>query len=73
MESLQKAVEAKRKILQIMHTCIEKPRTDKKDNWPVVEKLEVEAHKRAKLLGVGGMNLKRLFAETGVQVTHGFL
>lgn len=25
-------------------------------------------HKRGKLLGVGGVNLKKLFAETGVQV-----
>ncbi|EFA06447.1 polyribonucleotide nucleotidyltransferase 1, mitochondrial isoform X1 [Tribolium castaneum] len=69
MESIQKATEAKQKILQIMHECIDKPRTVKKDNWPVSEKLKVEAHKRAKLVGVGGINLKKLLAETGVQVS----
>ncbi|VEN37554.1 unnamed protein product, partial [Callosobruchus maculatus] len=45
-------------------------RTDKKENWPVCEKLEVEAHKRSRLLGVGGYNVKKLFAETGVQVSQ---
>lgn len=34
------------------------------------EKLEIEPHKRSKLLGVGGINLKKLFAETGVQVKY---
>lgn len=45
-------------------------RNEKKENWPVCQKLEVEAHKRARLLGVGGTNLKKLFAETGVQVSQ---
>ncbi|XP_066139868.1 polyribonucleotide nucleotidyltransferase 1, mitochondrial [Euwallacea fornicatus] len=70
MESLQKASDAKKKILQIMHQCLDKPRRDKKENWPVLEKLEVEPHKRAKLLGVGGINMKKLFAQTGVQVSQ---
>ena len=69
MEAIQKATDAKHKIFQIMHECIDKPRTIKKDNWPVSEKLEVEPHKRSKLIGMGGMNLKKLFAETGVQVS----
>lgn len=68
MESLQKAADAKHKILQIMNECIDKPRTLRKDNWPVCEKLQVEPHKRSKLVGIGGINLKKLFAETGVQV-----
>lgn len=70
MEALQKATDAKGKILQIMHECIDKPRTEKKDNWPVTEKFEVEPHKRSRLLGVGGINLRKLFAETGVQVSQ---
>ncbi|XP_066245159.1 polyribonucleotide nucleotidyltransferase 1, mitochondrial [Euwallacea similis] len=70
MEALQKASDAKKKILQIMHQCIDKPRSGKKENWPAVEKLEVEPHKRAKLLGVGGLNMKKLFAQTGVQVSQ---
>lgn len=43
-------------------------RLQKKDNWPVIEKLEVEVHKRGKLIGPGGVNLKKLLVETGVQV-----
>ncbi|KAF4528142.1 hypothetical protein B566_EDAN011158 [Ephemera danica] len=41
----------------------------KKENWPVSERLEIPAHKRAKFLGVGGSNLKRLMVETGAQVS----
>ncbi|XP_019881568.1 polyribonucleotide nucleotidyltransferase 1, mitochondrial [Aethina tumida] len=70
MEAIEKASEAKKTILGIMHDCIDKPRSEKKENWPVCQKLEVEAHKRARLLGVGGTNLKKLFAETGVQVSQ---
>ncbi|KAJ8928181.1 hypothetical protein NQ314_019243 [Rhamnusium bicolor] len=60
MEAIQKAAEAKSKIIGLMHECIDKPRTEKKENWPVYEKLEVEAHKRTRLLGVGGINLKKI-------------
>lgn len=39
-----------------------------KDNWPVTEVLSVPIHKRGKLLGSGGVNLKRIMLETGAQV-----
>ncbi|CAH0551408.1 unnamed protein product [Brassicogethes aeneus] len=70
MEAIEKASDAKKTILGIMSDCLSKPRSDKKENWPVCKKLEVEAHKRARLLGIGGINLKKLFAETGVQVSQ---
>ncbi|GJQ70059.1 hypothetical protein Trydic_g18293 [Trypoxylus dichotomus] len=69
MEAVQRATEAKSKILDIMHACISKPRIDR-DNWPVSQKLQLEPHKRAKLLGVGGINLKKIFLETGVQINQ---
>ncbi|KAI4468787.1 polyribonucleotide nucleotidyltransferase [Holotrichia oblita] len=69
MEAVQRATDAKSKILDIMNECISKPRTDK-DNWPVSQKLQLEPHKRAKLLGVGGINLKKIFLETGVQINQ---
>ncbi|KRT82386.1 hypothetical protein AMK59_4395, partial [Oryctes borbonicus] len=69
MEAVQCATDAKSRILDIMHQCINKPRTDK-DNWPVSQKLQLEPHKRAKLLGVGGINLKKIFLETGVQINQ---
>lgn len=40
----------------------------RKDNMPVIEKMEIEVHKRGKFLGAGGINLKKLLVETGVQV-----
>ncbi|XP_026743161.1 polyribonucleotide nucleotidyltransferase 1, mitochondrial isoform X1 [Trichoplusia ni] len=69
MESIQKATDAKSKIIDIMNRCIDKPRTAHHENRPLIEEMEVEAHKRTKLLGPGGSNLKRLYVENGVQVT----
>ncbi|KAH9642991.1 hypothetical protein HF086_013552 [Spodoptera exigua] len=69
MESIQKACDAKSKIIDIMNQCIDKPRQGHKENMPVIEEMEVEVHKRPKLLGMGGANLKKLYLETGVQVT----
>jgi polyribonucleotide nucleotidyltransferase len=48
-------------------------RKQRKENWPVSEHLEVPPQKRAKFLGLGGSNLKRLLVETGVQVRWLFL
>ncbi|XP_045511819.1 polyribonucleotide nucleotidyltransferase 1, mitochondrial [Pieris brassicae] len=69
MESIQKACDAKSKIIDIMNKCIDKPSQKNKENMPVMEELEVDAHKRSKLLGIGGINLKKLYVETGVQIS----
>lgn len=66
MEAIQRASEAKSKILDIMSDCIREPRNERKDNAPVTEKLDVPAHKRPKFVGYGGYNLKRITAETGM-------
>ncbi|CAH2241699.1 jg26996 [Pararge aegeria aegeria] len=50
----------------VPETCF---RQGRKENMPVMEEMEVEVHKRAKLLGIGGSNLKRLYLETGVQIS----
>jgi len=42
----------------------------KKDNWPVTEILNIPMHKKGKLLGPGGINLKRIMLETGAQVIN---
>ncbi|XP_055332105.1 polyribonucleotide nucleotidyltransferase 1, mitochondrial-like isoform X2 [Paramacrobiotus metropolitanus] len=70
MESIQKATEAKSKILDIMAQCVREPRQERKENAPVTEKLEVPVHKRAKFVGYGGYNLRRITVETGVQITQ---
>ncbi|CAH4038126.1 unnamed protein product [Pieris brassicae] len=69
MESIQKACDAKSRIIDIMNKCIDKPSQKNKENMPVMEELEVDAHKRSKLLGIGGINLKKLYVETGVQIS----
>lgn len=69
MESLERATEAKNKILNIMNQVISKPRGEKKDNMPVTEVIDVPIHLRGKLLGVGGSNIKKIFYQTGVHVS----
>ncbi|CAG7821066.1 unnamed protein product [Allacma fusca] len=69
-EAVVQACEAKNQILNIMRETIEKPRFQKKENWPVSEKIQVPVHKRSKFLGYGGGNVKRLLAEVGVQLTQ---
>ena len=48
-----------------MNATLSLPRTDRKENWPIIEKLDVPIVKRSRFLGVGGLNLKKLMAETG--------
>ncbi|XP_023225485.1 polyribonucleotide nucleotidyltransferase 1, mitochondrial-like [Centruroides sculpturatus] len=70
MEAVKQGSDGKSKILSIMNQVINKPREEKKDNWPVSEKLEIPIHKRSKFIGHGGYNLKKLTSETGVRVTQ---
>lgn len=69
MESLQKATDAKSKILDIMSEVIKEPRKTKKDCWPVTERLTVEPQQRAQLIGPSGLNLRKLYVETGCTAT----
>jgi hypothetical protein len=48
-----------------MNKEITTPRTTKKANQPVIKNYPVPIEHRAKLLGVGGVNLKRIYAKTG--------
>ncbi|ETN62205.1 polyribonucleotide nucleotidyltransferase [Anopheles darlingi] len=70
MEALQKSMEARFKILDIMDGTIGATRTIKKDCWPVTDRLVIEPSQRSRLLGPGGVNLRRLYLETGVQLTQ---
>ena len=69
-ESLQKAIEAKNRILDIMNDCINAPRMEKKDSWPVSETMNVDPHKRSKIIGPGGVHVKQIFLTTGVQMNQ---
>lgn len=67
-EALQKAADAKSKIIDLMSECINAPRLNRKDSWPVSDKLNFEPHQRTKIIGPGGMNMKRMFLQTGVHM-----
>lgn len=68
MECIHQATNAKLEIIKIMNKVIRAPRQTKKDKMPVVDKLEVPIYQRGKFLGIGAMNLKKIFVETGVHV-----
>ncbi|XP_018432129.1 PREDICTED: polyribonucleotide nucleotidyltransferase 1, mitochondrial [Nanorana parkeri] len=70
MEAIQQASVAKKDILQIMNKTIAKPRAQKKENSPVIENVNVPLSRRARFVGPGGYNLKKLQAETGVTVSQ---
>ncbi|XP_076057062.1 polyribonucleotide nucleotidyltransferase 1 [Oratosquilla oratoria] len=67
MEAIQQATEAKGKIINIMNEVMSAPRQQEKECWPKVETVTVPANKRSRLIGPGGINLRRLESETGVQ------
>lgn len=69
-ESLQKAAEAKNRIIDIMNECINAPRMAKKDSWPVSEIMSVDPQKRSKIFGPGGLYVKQIFLQTGVQINQ---
>lgn len=69
MEAVQAGCDAKNRIIEIMNSVISKPRTAKKDTWPVVEVIDIPANRRGRFIGPGGINMKRLLVNTGVQVT----
>lgn len=68
MEALQQASDARTKILDKMDECIKTPRKDRKECWPVTETLKIEPHQRSKLIGLGGVNIKKIYLETGAQL-----
>lgn len=70
MDALVHGHEAKGKMIKFMNEKIGVHRSEKKSEWPVIVNIEIPPHKRAKFVGFGGMNLKKLTAETGVQVTQ---
>lgn len=68
-EALEKGHDGICRILDIMADCIDTPRMDKA-NLPVTESLEIPSHKRRKFVGPGGVNLRKITSETGVQANQ---
>ena len=58
------------KILDLMDACLSSPRTDKAASLPATGSVPVSApHQRARLLGPGGLHLRRIESETGARFT----
>ncbi|XP_015171865.1 PREDICTED: polyribonucleotide nucleotidyltransferase 1, mitochondrial [Polistes dominula] len=68
METIEQSLVAKKEIIEIMNSALSEPRKDHSEKMPVVEELEIPVHQRGKFLGLGGVNLKKLFIKTGVHV-----
>ncbi|XP_014610280.1 PREDICTED: polyribonucleotide nucleotidyltransferase 1, mitochondrial [Polistes canadensis] len=68
METIEQSQVAKKEIIEIMNRALSEPRKDHSEKMPVVEELEIPVHQRGKFLGVGGINLKKLFIKTGVHI-----
>lgn len=68
-KALQKAHSARGEIINKMDKAIREPRKEKKENHPVIKTIHVPPHKKAKFIGFGGANLKKLMAEIGVRVS----
>ncbi|XP_026883988.2 polyribonucleotide nucleotidyltransferase 1, mitochondrial isoform X1 [Electrophorus electricus] len=70
MEAIQQATVAKKEILGIMNKTISKPRVSRKEHGPLVENVRVPISRRARFVGPGGYNLRRLQAQTGVTISQ---
>lgn len=70
MEALQKSNDAKMKIMAIMRDCIAEPRKQRKECWPISKTFTIEPHQRAKIIGPGGMTIKKIYLQTGAQLTQ---
>lgn len=69
-EAIEQSVRSKNQILDIMQKCIRVPRQERKECWPVTKEFRIDIGQRGQLFGPGGMNLKRIFLETGVHLTE---
>lgn len=69
MEAIQQGTEAKGTVLAIMSETLAQPREQNKEAMPALEKIIVPPNKRSRVMGPGGINIRKLQSETGVQVS----
>ena len=67
-EAIQRAKEARTKILQIMRSVIDKPRTELSKYAPRIETIKINPEKIGALIGPGGKTIKGIVAETGAEI-----
>jgi polyribonucleotide nucleotidyltransferase len=67
-EAIQRAKEARSKILEIMRGALEKPRPELSKYAPRIETIKINPEKIGALIGPGGKTIKGIVAETGAEI-----
>jgi len=67
-EAIQRAREARLKILDIMRATIDKPRPELSKYAPRIETIKINPEKIGALIGPGGKTIKGIVAETGAEI-----
>jgi polyribonucleotide nucleotidyltransferase len=67
-EAIQRAKEARMKILEIMRATMDKPRTELSKYAPRIETIKINPEKIGALIGPGGKTIKGIVAETGAEI-----
>jgi polyribonucleotide nucleotidyltransferase len=67
-EAIQRAQEARAKILDIMRSALDKPRSELSKYAPRIETIKINPEKIGALIGPGGKTIKGIVAETGAEI-----
>jgi len=67
-EAIQRAKEARSKILELMRGALEKPRPELSKYAPRIETIKINPEKIGALIGPGGKTIKGIVAETGAEI-----
>ncbi len=67
-EAIQRAKEARTKILGTMRGALDKPRTELSKYAPRIETIKINPEKIGALIGPGGKTIKGIVAETGAEI-----
>jgi polyribonucleotide nucleotidyltransferase len=67
-EAIQRAKEARTKILEIMRATMDKPRAELSRYAPRIETIKINPEKIGALIGPGGKTIKGIVAETGAEI-----
>src|SRR5712692_1489187 len=67
-EAIERAREARTKILDIMRSALDKPRPELSKYAPRIETIKINPEKIGALIGPGGKTIKGIVAETGAEI-----
>jgi len=67
-EAIERAKEARSKILEIMRGALDRPRAELSKYAPRIETIKINPEKIGALIGPGGKTIKGIVAETGAEI-----